>query len=135
MYILCLYINKCHNSRYIFNNHFYIDKMTTLKYQCKGCFSVSIKLSKISQKSINKTMNTFLRYLVYCFIVLYIIGWWIRLALSRMMEYILGSQGTHEGVVVRRHKSLPWIYLIRINAKDVDIEPRFLPLVPDRFKT
>ena len=31
---------------YIFNNHFYIDKMTTLKYQFKGWFSVSIKLSK-----------------------------------------------------------------------------------------
>ena len=78
-------------------------------------------------------MNTFLRYLVYCFIVLYIIGW-IRLVSSRILEYILGSQGTHEGVVVRCRRPLPWMYLIRIKAKDVDIEPRFLPLVPDRFK-
>ena len=44
-------------------------------------------------------MNTFLRYLVYCFIVLYIIGW-IHLALPHTLEYILGSQGMHEGVVV-----------------------------------
>ena len=33
---------------------FYIDKITTLKYQFKGCFSVSIKFSKISQKHNNK---------------------------------------------------------------------------------
>ena len=79
-------------------------------------------------------MNTFLRlYLVYCFIVLYIIGW-IRLPLLRMLEYILRSQGTHEGVVARRRRPLSWIYLICIKAKDVDIEPRFLPLVPDHFK-
>ena len=38
-------------------------------------------------------------------------------------------------MVAHRRRPLQWIYLIRIKAKNVDIEPRFLPLVPDRFKT
>ena len=79
-------------------------------------------------------MNIFLRYLVYCFILLYIIGW-IHLSLLDMLEYILGSQGTHEGVVVHHRRPLPWVYLICIKDKNVDIEPNFLPLVPDLFKT
>ena len=33
---------------------FYIDKMTTLKYQFKVCFSVSIKFSKYFSKTYNK---------------------------------------------------------------------------------
>ena len=60
-------------------------------------------------------MNTFLMYLVYCFIVLYSIGW-IRHALLHMLEYILGSQETHEGAVARRRRPLTWICLIRIEA-------------------
>ena len=81
-------------------------------------------------------MNTFLRYLLYWCIVLYIIGW-IRIALSRILEYILGSVGTHEGVVAHRYRPLLEIYLIPIKEvlKKVDIEPRCLPLVADRLKT
>ena len=33
---------------------FYIDKMVTLKYQFRGCFSVSIKLSENFSKTYNK---------------------------------------------------------------------------------
>ena len=54
---------------------------------------------------------------------LYIIGW-IRIALSFMLKYILGSQGMNEGVVLRCSRPLSWIYLIHIKAKDVGIEPR-----------
>ena len=38
---------------------FYIDKMTTVRYRFKGCFSVSTKFSKISQKHINKRWTHF----------------------------------------------------------------------------
>ena len=81
-------------------------------------------------------MNTFLRYLVYWCIVLYIIGW-ILIAFSRILEYSLGSTGTHEGVVAHRYRPLLEIYLILIKEvlKKVDIESRCLPLVPDRLKT
>ena len=41
----------------------------------------------------------------------------------------------HAEVVARRRSPLLEIYLICIKAKDVDIEPRFLPFLPDRIKT
>ena len=41
----------------------------------------------------------------------------------------------HDEVVARRRSPLLEIYLICIKAKDVDIEPRFLPFLPDRIKT
>ena len=37
--------------------------------------------------------------------------------------------------MAHHYRPLPEIYLIRMKAEDVDIEPRFLPVVPDRFKT
>ena len=52
-----------------------------------------------------------------------------------MLKYVLGDQETYDEAVVCHRRSLPWTYLICIKAKDVDIEPCFLPLVPDRFKT
>ena len=48
-----------------------------------------------------------------------------------MLEYILGPQGTHEYVTAHHRSPL---YLICIKVKDVDIEPRSLAVVPDRFK-
>ena len=48
--------------------------------------------------------------------------------------YSRGSRSVCEAVV-RCHRPPRWIYLIRIKAKDVDLEPRFLLLVPDHFKT
>ena len=71
-------------------------------------------------------MNIYLRIVlnIIGFIDLYTIGL-ICLVLSGMLKYIL-----------RLHRSLlPEIYLIRIKAKNVDIEPRSLPVVPDCFKT
>ena len=52
-----------------------------------------------------------------------------------MLKDVLDFQEAYDEAVVRCCRPLPWIYLIRIRAKDVFIEPRFLPLVPDRFKT
>ena len=52
-----------------------------------------------------------------------------------MLKYVLGDQEAYNEAVVCHRRSLPWIYLIYIKAKYVDIEPRFLPIVPDRFKT
>ena len=37
--------------------------------------------------------------------------------------------------MAHRRRSLRWIHLIRIKAKDVDIEPRFSSFLPDRLKT
>ena len=41
----------------------------------------------------------------------------------------------HDEVVARRRSPLLEIYLICIKTKGVDIEPRFLPFLPNRFKT
>ena len=83
-------------------------------------------------------MNTFLRYLVYRFIVLYIIGW-IRIILSRMLEYIWGSQGTHEGVVPRESYTLYYVTdrlrMQEINNVIIRIIPNAFHHIPDRFKT
>ena len=72
---------------------------------------------------ISEKMNKYLRIVLYTIglIVLYIIGL-IYLVLSRMLA--------------AHHRSpLPETYLICIKAGDVDIEPCFLPVVPDRLKT
>ena len=53
-------------------------------------------------------MNTFLRYLIYWCIVWYIIVG-IRIASLRTHEYILASQGTHEGVVLRESYTLHYV--------------------------
>ena len=55
----------------------------------------------------------------------------IEPALSCMLEYSYNPQERYNEA--RRRSPLPEIYLIRIKVKDVDIEPRFLPFVPDRF--
>ena len=52
-----------------------------------------------------------------------------------MLKYVPGAQEAHDEAVACRRSPLPEIYLICIKAKDVDIQPRFLPFVPDRFKT
>ena len=52
-----------------------------------------------------------------------------------MLKYVPGVQEAYDEAVALRHRSPLWIYLIRIKAKDVDIEPRFLIFVPDHFKT
>ena len=52
-----------------------------------------------------------------------------------MLKYVPGVQEAYDEAVALRHRPPLWIYLIRIKAKDVDIEPRFLIFVPDRFKT
>ena len=73
-------------------------------------FSVHKIFNKnFSKKHIGKKMDTFLRYLVYGCIVLYIIGW-IRIVL----KYILGSQGMGDEAVARRYRPLLEIYLIPI---------------------
>ena len=51
-----------------------------------------------------------------------------------MLKYVPGVQEAYDEAVASRRSLLTGIYLIRIKAKDVDIEPRFLPFVPDRFK-
>ena len=51
------------------------------------------------------------------------------------LKYVPGVKEAHDEAVAHRRRLPPWIYLIRIKAKDVDIEPRFLPFVPDCFKT
>ena len=52
-----------------------------------------------------------------------------------MLKYVQGTQEAYDEAVACRRRPLPWIYLICIKAKDVDIESHFLPFVPDRFKT
>ena len=76
-------------------------------------------------------MNTFVRYLVYGCIVFYI-G-----SKSIVLKYILRLQGAHEGVVAHYCRPLLETFLVPIKEvlKKVDIEPRFLPLVPDHLKT
>ena len=54
--------------------------------------------------------------------------------LLHMLKYVAGFQEAYDEAVARRQSPLPEIYLIRIKAKDVDIEPRFLLFVPDHFK-
>ena len=51
-----------------------------------------------------------------------------------MLKYVPGVQEVYDEAVAHSHSPLPEIYLICIKAKDVDIEPRFLPFVPDLFK-
>ena len=70
-----------------------------------------------SKKHTSKKMITFLRYLVYGCIVLYIIGW-----IRTVLKYILGPQVMHEGVVARCYRPLLEIYLIPIKEvlKKVD---------------
>ena len=51
------------------------------------------------------------------------------------LKYVPGVQEAYDEAVVRCYKPLTEIYLISIKAKDVDIEPRFLLLVADHFKT
>ena len=72
---------------------------------------------------ISEKMNKYLRIVLHTIglIVLYIIGL-IYLVLSRMLA-------------AHQRSPLPETYLICIKAGDVDIEPCFLPVVPDRFKT
>ena len=52
-----------------------------------------------------------------------------------MLKYVPGTQEAYDEAVACRRRPPPWIYLIRIKAKDVDIESHFLSFVPDRFKT
>ena len=52
-----------------------------------------------------------------------------------MLKYVPGVQEAYDEAVASRRSLLTGIYLIRIKAKDVDIEPRFLPLLPYHFKT
>ena len=65
VYIHCLYIGngliqgKASIIVSSFFIVFYIDKMITLKYRFKGCFSVSIKLSKNFPKTCNKRWTHF----------------------------------------------------------------------------
>ena len=54
-------------------------------------------------------------------------------ALPCVLEYAYDSQERYDESC--RCNPLPELYLIHIKAKDVDKEPRFLPIVPDRFKT
>ena len=54
--------------------------------------------------------------------------------LLHMLKYVAGFQEAYDEAVARRQSPLPEIYLIRIKAKDVGIEPRFLLFVPDHFK-
>ena len=65
-------------------------------------------------------------------IILYIIGL-ICPVLSRILEYILGSQGMHEYDEAHCRGGI-YLICICIKAGDVDIEPRFLPVVPDCSK-
>ena len=76
----------------------------------------------------NKIINLFKN--VFCYIIEGAFT-----VLLYMLKYVLGVQEAYDEAVVLCHRPLPWIYLILIKAKDVDIVPCFLPLVPDRFKT
>ena len=92
---------------------------------------------KFREKYISKKMNKFLRYLVYWRIVWYIIGR-IRIALSRMLKYILGYQGTHEGVVLRESYTLCYITdclrMQEIYNEIMCTMPNAFRRIPDRFK-
>ena len=92
---------------------------------------------KFLEKYISKKMNKFLRYLVYWRIVWYIIGR-IRIALLRMLKYILGSQGTHEGVVLKESYTLYYIYdrprMQEIYNEIMCTMPNAFHRIPDRFK-
>ena len=83
-------------------------------------------------------MNAFSRYLVYGCIVFYIIGW-IRIILSCMLEYILGSQGTHEGVVPRESYTLYYVTdclrMQEMYNEIMRIIPNAFHHIPDCFKT
>ena len=83
-------------------------------------------------------MNTFLRYLVCWCIVWYIIRG-IRIALSSMLEYVLGFQGTHEGVVLRESHTLYYVTdHLRMQEMCNEIMgtmPDAFHRIPDRFKT
>ena len=83
-------------------------------------------------------MNTFLRYLVYWCIFWYIIGA-IRIALSRILEYILGSQRKHEWVVLRESYTLYYVIdCLRMQEMYNEIMrtiPNAFHCIPDRFKT
>ena len=52
-----------------------------------------------------------------------------------ILKYVPGVQEAYDEAVAGRRSPLPEIYLISIKAKHVDLEPRFLPLVPNCFKT
>ena len=98
---------------------------------------VTNNFKKFLEKYISKKMNKFLRYLVYWRIVWYIIGR-IRIALLRMLKYILGSQGTHEGVVLRESYTLYYI-TDRLRMQEIYNEimctmPNAFHRIPDRFK-
>ena len=77
-------------------------------------------------------MNRFLRYLVYGCIVFYIIGM-ICIVFLRMLKYILGSQGMHEGVVLKE------IYTLYYIADRLRMHEMYMPnafhRIPDHFKT
>ena len=51
------------------------------------------------------------------------------------LKYILRIQEVYDEAVAHCRVSLQEIYLIRIKDEDVDIEPRFLPVEIDCFKT
>ena len=92
----------------------------------------------VSKKHINKKMNTCLRYLIYWCIIWYILGG-IRIALSRMLKYILGSQGRHEGVVLRESYTLYYV-ADRLGMQEMYNEimramPNAFHRIPDRFIT
>ena len=57
---------------------------------------------------------------------------WFKNVFWYIIDRALTAQERYDEA--RRGSVLTEIYLFRINVKDVDIEPRFLPLVPDRFK-
>ena len=92
---------------------------------------------KFLEKYISKKMNKFLRYLVYWRIVWYIIGR-IRIALLRMLKYILRSQGTHEGVVLSESYTLYYITdhprMQEIYNEIMCTMPNAFHRIPDRFK-
>ena len=58
---------------------------------------------------------------------------WLKNIFWYITDRALTAQERYDEV--RHRSSLREIYLIGINANDVEIEPRFLPLVPDCFKT
>ena len=57
--------------------------------------------------------------------------------LLHMLKYVPGAQEAYDEAVARRYRPLLEMYLIPIKEvlKKVDIEPPFLPLVSDHFKT
>ena len=77
-------------------------------------------------------MNRFLRYLVYGCIVFYIIGV-ICIVILHMLKYILGSQGMHEGVVLKEKYTL--YYIADRLRMHVMYMPNAFHRIPDHFKT